>query len=492
MGVIKSQSIYATLLSYVGVVIGFVTSALVLPKILTPDQLGLTKLIVAVTGVFAGVFSFGVAQLLFRAYPMFSDDTNKLAKLFYLSIKIAFFGSLVALPFYYFTTFDLFNVTEPVHDFSKSHFFLFAVFVVIAFRILYLSLFGYVRMSGKIVIDTFIQNIFLKAGILLIALLFIFEIVTFTGLVYAQMLLYLFFPLIIILYLINKKSLPKIPRGVSFSRLEKKEFFQLSLFGTMTTVGSSLYLYLDTLMVNHYLGEAEVGIYGTLYLFGIIVIVPARGLKSVAVSILSKSFKDERLEEIEKIYKKSSAVLLVVGGYIFLGVYLNLYSVFAYLPDEFAVGGTIVLLIGLAQITDMACGVNYEVIASSKHYKLNTWFIFLGALTGIAFNIIFIPIWGVNGAAFATFASLSLINFARIIAVWKLFGIQPFSSETLKTFLLMGAVFAIVSFIPNHDNYILNLLFKSALITILYLPTAYYLKLSEDLNDMINKTLKRF
>jgi len=492
MGIIKSQSIYSTLISYIGVVLGFLTSALVLPKILAPDQLGLTKLIVAVTGVFSGIFSFGIAQLLFIAFAQFSDELEKRAKLFYFAIKVAFIGSLAALPFYYFMAYDLFNYNTSISDFSKTEWFIAAAFVVISMRILYAALFGYVRMTSQIVIDTFIQNIFLKGGLLLFALIYVLDWMNFTQFVYAQMILFVFFPVIILGYLLWKGNIPKLPKGVSFSRKEKKEFLQLSIFGTLTAVGGSLYLYLDTLMVNHYLGESEVGIYGTLYLFGVIVIIPARSLKAIAVPFLSKAFKNEEFQEVENIYQKSSAVLLVVGGYIFLGVYLNLYSVFAYLPADFAVGGTIVLFIGLAQIVDMASGVNFEVIASSKKYKLNTWFIFLAALTGVLFNILFIPKWGVNGAAFATFTSVTLVNILRIIAVWKSYKIQPFRKSTFKTLGLMTIVFLLVSAIPNVENYIWNLVMKSSIITVIYLPAAYFLNLSEDINQFIDSFLVRF
>lgn len=492
MGVIKSQSIYSTIISYVGVVFGFITSALIMPKILTTDQLGLTKLIVAVTGVFSSIFSLGISQLLYRAYPLFSDDSQKLAKLFYFSIKIAIWGTFLALPFYFFSAKNVFNFCEPITDFEKTSFFLIGVFIVILFRILYISLYGFVRMTGQIVVDTIIQNIFLKGGMMVFLLLFYLNWINFTSFVYLEMALYLCFPLLIIGYLVQRKSLPKLPAKTKFSKPEKKELLNLSLYGTLTTIGSSLYLYLDTLMVNHYLGESDVGVYGTLFLFGIIVIVPARSLKAAAVSILSKAYKEEDYTEIASIYRKSSDVLLVVGGFIFLGVFTNLYSVFAYLPKEFEIGAAIVFWIGIAQLVDMVCGVNHEIISSSPKYRLNTWFIGLSALSAVGLNMLFIPMYGVEGAAIATFSSVFMVNVLRLIAVWRIFRIQPISLTTFKIILLIILSFLIVESVPNVENFILNLFLKGTLLSIIYLPTVYYFKLSSDLRELIDNLLKRF
>lgn len=490
MGVIKSQSIYSTIISYVGVIIGFVTSALIMPKVLTADQLGLVKLIVAVTGVFASVFSFGIRQVLNRTYPLYENTPDKLARLFYLSIKIALFGGIVALPIYYLTAFDVFNFDRTIPDFNKSNFFIHAVFVAIIFRILYLSLFGYVRMMSQIVIDSIIQNVFLKGGILIFILFYFFEIITFDGFVYAHIVLYLFFPLIIILYLLKNKKFPLYPKKTRFAASELREFFNLSLFGVLTTIGTSLYIYLDTLMVNFYLSESDVGIYGTMFLFGIIVAVPARGMKEISISVLSKAYNEDRFDEIDNVYKKSSMTLFLVGVFIFLGVYTNLYSVFEYLPHEFRQGTYVVLFIGLAQLTDMLCGVNYEIIASSKHYRLNTWFTLAAIVSAIILNMLFIPVYGISGAAFATLSSVFLVNFFRIIAVWKIFKIQPFTSKTIWALVVSTVFYIILVSIPTIEQPILNLLVKGVLLVILFLPTIYFLKLSEDINGIIDRFLK--
>lgn len=499
MGVIRRQSTISALFSYFGVVVGFVTSALIMPKILSTDQIGLIKLIVAVTGVFSGIFSFGVGQLLFRSFPKFESEKGKRSKLYGVAIKVAIFGTLISIPFFIFTVDQLFNLESETSGISKGTLFLVLVFITIVSRLFYSAIFGYYRMQNEIVIDAFIQNVFHKLGILILLIALIFDLLNFSAFVYCYLGLYLFFPVIIVFYFFRKRNISNEIHQIDlfgrknksrFSKSEKKEFLNLLIFGTLTTIGGSLFLYVDTLMVNFYLSESEVGIYGTMFLFGMIVIIPARSLKSISVSVLSKSFKENDINEITQIYKKSSITLLVIGGFIFMGVWCNMYSVYGYLPESFQLGKQVVLFIGLGQLFDMLTGVNNEIIAVSPKYKMNTYFILLSIIIGILINLWLIPLYGISGAALATMGTIVFINTLRLITVYKFFGIHPFSINTLKMIILIVGLTFFAQAIPNVENYILNILIKGSLISLIYIPVVYLSKVSEDINFMIDKVFR--
>jgi O-antigen/teichoic acid export membrane protein len=466
-----------------------------MPNLLQPEQIGLVKLIGAVTGVFSSVFSFGVAQLLFRMYPVYEGDKVKRRKLLFLSLKIALAGSVVALPFFLITVDQFFNLSVITQGVEKGSLFLILVFLSIVARLFYASLFGYIRMMNDVVTDAFIQNVYHKLVTLVLLVILFFEVLNVNSFIYLSTAIYFLYPIIIgVRYMLKKDAIKPSEisfknRDKSFSSAEQKEFFNLLLFGLLTTIGGSMYLYLDTLMVNHYLGEFEVGIYGTMFLFGIVVIIPARSLKSIAVSILSRSFKDNDMENVATVYKKSSITLLIVGGYLFLGIWCNLYTVFTVLPKVFELGKYVVFFIGLAQVIDMMAGVNNELNSASPKYRWNTWFTLMAIVVGLIINILLIPKYGMNGAAIATFSTIVMINLIRLLTVYKLYYIQPFTLNTLKVVLLLVGVGVIVSNLPNIENSLINLIYKGGLITVLYFPLVYILKVSDDVNEMIDKVL---
>jgi O-antigen/teichoic acid export membrane protein len=489
MGTIKTQSIKATIISYIGVAVGFISSALIMPKVLSTDQIGLMKLIIAITGIFSSIFSFGVAQLLIRVYPTVKDNINKIAALFWLAMRITLIGVIIALPFYYILAPQLFHIEEVVTDFTKNQWFLIAVFVMFYFRLLYISLFGYVRMMDNVVLDAFIQDVLTKGGVLVLLVLFVLNWIDFTKYVYLVMAMYLVFPFLFLWYLKQNGGIPTYHHKVKFSKPEKKEFFYLASFGLLSTIGASLYIYLDTLMVSHYLGESQVGIYGTMYLFGVIVSVPARGMKTISASILAKAYSEGKHHEIKSIYQKSSITLLLVGGFFFVSIYSNMPSMYQYLPSAFEAGAYVVLFIGIGQLFDMLFGVNHEIIAASKYYRYNTYFVFLTAISGIIFNIIFIPIYGITGAALATCLSIVSINLLRLIAVYKLFGILPFTMKTLFGVVIITLFAVIWTWLPKLDNIVLSIAYKGTTFAFLYVTLIYILKLSDDINAIIDKIL---
>lgn len=499
MGIIQSQSFYSAIFSYIGVALGFLSSAIILPQFLLPEQVGFFKLIVAVIGVFSTIFSLGISQLLFRSFPKFKDDKLKRRRLLRLALLVAALGSILALPVFFYFSESLFNFERTVEGVDKNFNLLVFIFTAIVAQILYSSIYGYVRMLNNIVIDSFIQNVFLKGGVLVLLILYYVTFIDFSGLIYLQLILFMMFPVLITVIFYFKKdsmslSLLRQSKGEksSFNTGEKKEFVRLLLFGLLTTLGGSLYLYLDTLMVNHFLSEKEVGIYGTMYLFGMIVIIPARSLKSISVSILAQSFNENDYDNINDVYKKSSITLLIIGGFIFLAVWCNIYSVLKFLPDEYALGSYVVLFIGLGQLVDMAMGVNNELIAASPKYKLNTLFTICSIFLGIFLNVILIPMYGVNGAGVATLLTITSVNIFRLIAVLKLYSMNPFSFNTIKVISIIIVLNVIVSNIPDLENYIVNLLMKGTIITVIYLPVIYFLRVSEDINKVIDKFISRF
>ena len=491
MGSIKRQSISSTIISYLGVVIGFVSSAILMPLVFLPSQIGFIKLIFAALGIFSSIFSLGVFQLQFRLYPQLSHDQKKLNYLFYYSLRISLIGTLLAAPFFIYFSGDLLNINKLTEGIDKSNLLIVIVFIAIFARLIYNSFLGYIRMMGDIIVDALLQNIVLKGGLLLFIILFYFDYITFSDYIYLLLSLYILYPVLALIYMKFQLYLPAYIKGFRFDKHEIVETTRLATFGTLSTIGGTIYLYLDTLMINEYLGEAEVGIYGTMFLFGIIINIPARGLKSVSQSVLSHAIESGDIDKVKVVYQKSSATLFALGGLIFLGVWSNLYSVFSYLPVEFLDSELVVLFISIAQLIDMSFGVNSEIINGSPHYKLNTFFIFLSIIFAVLANVMLIPLYGVNGAAFATLLAFLSVNIVRMIAIYHFYKIQPFSFKTLYNLLLIIGVAIIMGIIPNFDHYIINLFWKGFLVLLIYIPSIYFLNLSEDLKDIIDKLLKR-
>ena len=101
-------------------------------------------------------------------------------------------------------------------------------------------------------------------------------------------------------------------------------------------------------------------------------------------------------------------------------------------------------------------------------------------------NYLLIPRYGINGAAMATAISIFLFNFIRLVLVQIKMKMHPFSLKTLYTVLLLFTMYlCLYYFLPNSSYHFLDIIWKSLLILIIFLPSIFYLNLSEDINQFI-------
>ena len=76
MGVVIRQSFITTVLTYVGVVIGYVNVLILFPKFLTPEEIGLVRLIPSAAFLLLPLAQLGLAQCTVRYYPAFEKKKN--------------------------------------------------------------------------------------------------------------------------------------------------------------------------------------------------------------------------------------------------------------------------------------------------------------------------------------------------------------------------------------------------------------------------------
>ena len=89
MGIIIRQSIQGTVVTYLGSFIGFLTTILVATTLLSPEDIGLTKVVLEVGLLFSGLAQLGTSASIIRFFPYFKDGGK----------NNGFFFYIMALPF---------------------------------------------------------------------------------------------------------------------------------------------------------------------------------------------------------------------------------------------------------------------------------------------------------------------------------------------------------------------------------------------------------
>lgn len=95
MGVIIRQSFKGTLANYLGVAIGFFTTFFVLVRYLTPEEIGLTRVILDAAVLLAGLSQLGTGSSTMRFFPYFKDEKNKDNGFFFWTLIIPLVGFVI-------------------------------------------------------------------------------------------------------------------------------------------------------------------------------------------------------------------------------------------------------------------------------------------------------------------------------------------------------------------------------------------------------------
>lgn len=151
----------------------------------------------------------------------------------------------------------------------------------------------------------------------------------------------------------------------------------------------------------------------------------------------------------------------------------------------------VVFMIGLSKYFDLILGNNNAIIFNTKYYRA---VLFLGVLLvvmTVALNMVFIPIYGIIGSAFATLLSITLYSLAKLLFVVKRLHLYPFTMQTVYSMIITAILFVAFYFWEFPFSPIISIVLKSILVTIAYVYINYKFVISEEINNVIDTVLKK-
>ena len=490
MGVIAKQSIKSSFFIYLGILVGFINTIFLAPQILSSEEIGFLSYVNSVNSIFLAFFSFGMPQLIARIYPRYREQEFKDQKGFFSFVfNVTLIGVLLGIFLFF-----LIGFSFEQNENNVLYKWLFSILfpLLLTFRMIFRHTDPLVRMMFKSVLGPFLDSFLVKLVILILLLSFwLFDYQDFKIYSFLYTLAFCIPGLVQIFYIMAKKHFALHPHpAINFLKKHKKEALSLMAFGTIGSAGSVFVFEIDKIMIGNLLDLSYTGIYSIAFFFSIFIAVPGKSIRRIAFILLAEAWKNNDLKTIQSIYIKTSLNLFLAGTYLFLGVWLNVDEVLSFLPPEFEKGKYVIFFLGIAQLVDLLTGSNIEIISTSKYYRFSTYFILVMIVLVIITNYIFIPIWGINGAAIASLISISVTNIARMIVLYLKFKIQPFSNKFFVILISGITCYFLISLIPVNFNMWLNIFIKGTILSVVYFSTMVIGKVSQDLNNLINKYLK--
>ena len=493
MGVVQRQSLKNAIVRLAGVVIGVVSMLYVYP--LNYSIYGYAQFLYNTALFFVPFISLGIIPLVIKFFPEFSKDAkDNRGFLSYLIILILVFFVLFIGIAHLFKQ-PLYKVLSDLSidvDVLKSN----EIYLLpLSFLLIFILLFtNYISNFGRIAIPTFLQNFLFKIFLPLIILAYVFEKISESGVAWS---IIFFYGIILLLIIAYTKRLGALKLGWQpqfLTRERVKRMFSYMMFGAFNGMGSALTFRIDAIMITTLLSTASTGIYFIILIMANIIDIPTQSINKIAGPIISKAWEEGNVENILDIYKKASLNLLIPGFAIFLVAWFTLDDLFAISidPDSFTNGKTIFLFLALGKLLDMLTSVNNSIIVYSRYYKYNLLFIMILGITNVILNYILIGKFDVIGAAMASCFALFLFNLVKLVFIYIKFGMQPFSKSTAVLLIVASLVFIIFYFFPDFDNPFISIIVNSISILSIYGFLVYYLKISRDANDLMDRCIKNF
>ncbi|WP_410267389.1 polysaccharide biosynthesis C-terminal domain-containing protein [Cyclobacterium sp.] len=273
----------------------------------------------------------------------------------------------------------------------------------------------------------------------------------------------------------------------------KKAFFQYNIITMLGTAGALLIMKIDSLMVSSMIGLDANAIYTIGFSIAVVIEMPRRAISQVAMPVISEKFAANQLEEINSLYKKIAIHQLLVCGLVFLLIWVNIDSLYHFVPNRtvYEAGKWVVLLIGLGKLSDVLFSVNGEIIVFSRFYTFNITATLLMAMAVILLNLLFIPLYGIEGAALASFLAMFFYNLIKFLFVRIKLGFNPFTPEVFLLLLAGGVSWATSYFLlPATDWVIIDLMLRSGWVILVYLGMVYWLKAAPEAMDWVLNKIK--
>lgn len=471
MGIIQRQGIQNTIVTYLGILIGFVNIIVLQPIFLTPEEIGLTRILFSFSSLIAVFFPLGIGPITIKYFPLFRNKENK---------HYGFLGFMLLFPIVGFVLSVIFLlllrnffIAQYINE-SKLFTEYFNYVMPLSFFLGLVSVFNlYCFSLFKTIFPSLLNDVIIRIFSMIVISVYFLKWITINDFIFLFVAVYGLQSIVLLLY-IFKVDRPSI--RIDFQYLKKMNPSEILGFGFLTSFTSLASLglkYLDSILIGKFMPLAYVGIYSIAAFIPNIIEAPLNSLDKIANSKIAYAIALKRQNEVEEIYYKSCRYLLMIGGFLFLIININIGSLMLFLPKDYSNGIPVVLIISISTLFNLAGGSSTSIIFLSDSYKFGAFLLIFVAVMALIFNLIFIPLFGIEGAASATALSSIMYTLIKYFFILKYHKLQPYDRKTL---LLAGLiVFCFIGnyFLPVLENPIADIIFRSGVITLVYMTGIY-------------------
>jgi O-antigen/teichoic acid export membrane protein len=467
-----------------GIVIGYFNIVWLFPKCLPLEEIGLLRFVLEM-GLFLAYFAqIGIPNAVNRFYPYFRTEDKKdngfQFWIFVIPLIGIFFFSIIFIlirPLFV----SSFQENSPL---VLDYYWYFIPFTI---TYVYLNVTEqYCSTQMRIVVPKLIRDVYLRAVTSLLLIATYFNWISFSMLMQLLTVAYALAVVVNFSYIYWLRGIDlHFDYSVLANKVFRKEIIYFLGFIIIVGIGSTIVNKIDGYMISSLINLSSYSVYSTALFIATVIEMPYRSISQISTPIVAEAMKQNNMQKVEELYKKSSINQSILGIFIFLLIWVNADSIFDMMPngDAFRAGKYVILFIGLSKIFDLLTGINSVIMGNSKFYYYGIYFMFLLATVAIGLNYLLIPEFGILGVGIATAISIFIYASTITYFVKVKTGLHPFSMQTVKL-LAVGLFFFILNAImPRLPGMWVDIFVRSLIVVGGFAMVVYLLKLSLEMNQ---------
>lgn len=175
----------------------------------------------------------------------------------------------------------------------------------------------------------------------------------------------------------------------------------------------------DTLMLGIFCSEEDIGKYNIAFRMAALSSIVLMAINSIVAPKISYLYKSEKYGEMEYVVQKSTALIFWLSLPIFIIYIIFGTEVLTIFGSEFSVAFWALIILSVGQLFNTLTGPVLQVLNMTEGHFLAAKLSFIAAITNIGGNYLLIPVYGIEGAAFATSISIILLNTLSTVAIYR-------------------------------------------------------------------------
>lgn len=497
MGVVIRQSLKGTFVNYIGVVLGIFVSFYCQTKWLSPEVIGLQKVLYEAAYLLSSLALLGSGSGGMRFFPFFKDEKTGNHGFFYYYLLFPLIGlPLMALIYLLFQQpiQGYFGDKSPL--FNDFYYYVLPLMVMLAFWVWWEN---YANIHMRIAIPKAVREIGMRVFMGVIYFCYYLGYIDTRGLIISFIVAYGLCMVITGIYTWHI-GCTTMKHDWNFVTPDlRQKVVRYSGFLMLSVVSGNIMAQLDLWMLTGVKGLYTAGIYTIVVYMAEVVNMPSRNITPISSPLAAEAMKEGDMDKTKTLFCRVSLHQMLASSFMLLMVWVNLDAIYAIIPsgELYEAGRWAVLFLGIGRIINGTINFGNILLSFSKYYYWTLIFTILLTFLTIGTNLYFIPLYGLTGAAIATLIAVSLSNLFLQILVSSKLKCHPFSWAHLRVVLVIAVLYGLNWLIPSlphiTESWVMamaDISLRSILLLVAAIVLIYKLNVSDQINGILKKYIK--